>query len=83
MKYSKEKIEQIFNVTVIAVVGTTKFLTVKKEESLTINKSGHRVIDTSIFYGNVDIINENPVYTCTNCETYWYDIENNKITKLC
>lgn len=82
MKYSKEKIEKIFNVTVIAVVGTTKFLTVKKDESLTINKDGHRIINTSIFYGNVDVINENTVYTCTNCETYWFDIDTNKITKL-
>lgn len=83
MKYSKEKIEQIFDVTVIAVVGTTKFLTVKKEESLTINKSGHRVIDTSIFYGNVDVVNEDPMYICTNCETYLYDMDENKITRLC
>lgn len=83
MKYSKEKIEQIFNVKVIAVVGTTKFLTVKKEELLTIKKDGHRIIDTSIFYGNVDVINEEPVYTCTSCETYWYDMDDNKITRLC
>lgn len=83
MKYSKEKIEQIFNVTVIAVVGTTKFLTVGKDETLTINKSGHRVIDTTIFYGNVDVINGEPVYTCTNCETYWYDMDENKVNRLC
>ena len=82
MKYSKEKIEKIFNVTVIAVVGTTKFLTVKKEEVLIVN-NGMRFIDTSIFYGNIDIINENPVYTCTNCETYWYNMDKNKITRLC
>lgn len=82
MKYSKEEIEKIFNVTVIAVVGTTKFLTVKKEELL-ITKNGHRVIDTTIFYGSVDIINDNPVYNCKNSECYWYDIDNDKITKLC
>lgn len=83
MKYNKEKIEQIYNVKVIAAIGTTKFLTVKKEESLRIETDGHRIIDTSIFYGEVDIINENPFYNCTDCETYWYDIDDNKITKLC
>lgn len=83
MEYNKKYIEKIFNVTVIAVVGTTKFLTVKKEVLLTTNKDGCIIIDTSIFYGNVDIINEKPVYTCTNCETYWYDMDNNKITRLC
>lgn len=82
MKYSKEKIEQIFNVTVIAFVGMTKFVTVKKDEHLIINKDGHRIIDTSIYYGNVNIINGEPVYTCLNSECYWYDMDNNEVTKM-
>lgn len=83
MKYTKEKIEQIFNVIVIALVGTTRFVTVKKEECLTTNKDGHRVIDTSIYYGVVDLINGEPVYNCTNSDCYWYDIDSDKVTKLC
>lgn len=83
MEYSKESIEKTFGVEVIALVGTSKFLTVRKEIISTIKKNGHRIIDTTLFYANIDIIDEKPVYTCTRCECYWYDIDSKEITKLC
>lgn len=79
MKFTKKQIEEIFDVKVIGLVGNKRFLTVHKKEYPLINTEGYEVIDTGVYLGYVDIINNKPEYTCTSCNIYRYYVKEGKI----
>ena len=79
MKFTKKQIEKLFDVIVIGLVGD-RFLTVhKKKYPITKNIDGVEVIDTGVYLGYVDIINNKPEYTCTSCTIHRYYVEEKKI----
>lgn len=80
---TKKQIEKIFNVRCIGLVGNKKFLTVHKKEYPLKDIDGVEVIDTGVYLGCVDIINNKPEYTCTSCTIYRYYVEEGKTEILC
>lgn len=83
MKFTKKQIEKIYDVKVIGLVGNKRFLTVHKKKYPLKNTEGFEVIDTGVYLGYVDIINNKPEYTCTTCTIYRYYVEEKKIEILC
>lgn len=83
MKFTKKQIEEIFDVKVIGLVGNKRFLTVHKKEYPLRNTEGYEVIDTGVYLGYVDIINNKPEYTCTSCTIYRYYVKEGKIEMNC
>ena len=83
MKFTKKQIEKIFDVKVIGLVGNKRFLTVHKKKYPIRNIEGYEVIDTGVYLGYVDIINNKPEYTCTTCTIYHYYVKEKKIEIVC
>lgn len=81
MKFTKKQIEKMFHLKVIGLVGNKKFLTVHKKKYPLKNIEGIDVIDTCIYLGCVDIIDDKPKYTCENCTRYRYYVKEKKIEK--
>lgn len=81
---TKDRIEQLYDVEVIALVGTNKYLTLDKREEMVENTKGHNCVKTVIYYGEV-IVDDYGVtnYKCINCNSYLYDMETKEIMKLC
>ena len=78
MKNTKKQIENIFNVKVVGVVGNKRFLTIHIKEYPSRNIEGYDVIDTGLYTGYVDIINNKPEYTCTSCTLHRYYVGGEK-----
>lgn len=83
MKFTKKQIEKIFDVKVIGLVGNKRFLTVHKKKYPLRNIEGYEVIDTGVYLGYVDIINNKPEYICTSCTIHRYYVEEKKIEINC
>lgn len=80
--FTKKQIEKLYDVKVIGLVGK-KFLTVHKKKYPITNIEGVEVIDTGVYLGCVDIINNKPEYTCTSCTIYRYYVKEKKIEIVC
>ena len=78
MKFTKKQIENIFDVKVVGVVGNKRFLTIHTKEYPSRNIEGYDVIDTGLYTGYVDIINNKPEYTCTSCTLHRYYVGGEK-----
>ena len=79
MKFTKKQIEEIFDVKVIGTIKNKRFLTVHKKEYPLYFLEGHEVIDTGVYLGYVDILNNKPEYTCTSCTIHRYYVKEGKI----
>lgn len=82
---TKERIEKLYGVDVIALVGTDVYLTHSKEETMFTDVSGHNCIRTNIYTGKVTVTNrdtENEVtnYECIDCKIFIYDMVTKEIT---
>lgn len=79
---TKERIEELYGLQVIALVGTNKYLTIDKEEKIFEDVNGHNCVKTIIYYGCVNVVDNNfGNYECTSVSEYDYDMVTQEITK--
>lgn len=77
-----EKIENLYGVRVIALVGSNTYVVMDKTETARENNMGHRSFETNIHIGEVTKhIDGSFSYECVKSMVYLYDMEDENLIK--